>query len=129
MVKDLNLENRFFFLGQRSDIPDILSIMDISVLPSLSEGFSNTIVESMAAGKPLVVTDVGGNSEAVVHNKTGLVVPPQNVDRLADAISLLLANKNLAKSMSEAGKLRAKELFSQDTMINKIENIYTSALN
>jgi glycosyltransferase involved in cell wall biosynthesis len=129
LIQDLNLGNNFFFLGQRTDIPEMLSIMDISVLPSLSEGFSNTVIESMAAGKPVVVTDVGGNPEAVVHNKTGFVVPPQNVDLLAQAISTLLANKKLAKSMSEAGRLRVKELFSMQTMIRKIENLYISTLN
>lgn len=129
LIQDLNLEKKFFFLGQRIDIPEMLSIIDISVLPSLSEGFSNTVIESMAAGKPVVVTDVGGNPEAVVHNKTGFVVPPQNVDLLAQAISTLLANKKLAKSMSEAGRLRVKEFFSMQTMIRKIENLYISILN
>jgi len=128
-VKELKLENNFFFLGGRSDIPDILSAIDISVLSSLSEGFSNTVIESMAAAKPLIVTDVGGNSEAVVHGKTGFVVPPKNIDKLADAISTLLKDKKLAKSMGEAGRKRAKQLFSTKTMINKIENLYITALN
>ena len=129
LVRKLKLENNFFFLGGRSNIPDILSIMDVSVLPSLSEGFSNTVIESMAAGIPLVVTDVGGNSEAVVHGKTGFVVPPQNSDKLADAISILLNNGDLAKSMGEAGRMRAEKIFSIETMIDKIENLYISTLN
>jgi len=129
MVRELKLENNCFFIGGRSDIPDVLSIMDVSVLTSLSEGFSNTVIESMAAGKPLVVTDVGGNSEAVVHGKTGFVVPPKDIDKLANAISVLLANKKLAKSMGEAGRMRAKQLFSIETMMEKIENLYVTTLN
>jgi len=129
LVRELKLERNLFFLGQRTDIPDILSIMDISVLPSLSEGFSNTVIESMAAGKPLVVTDVGGNSEAVANGESGFVVPPQDSDKLADAISTLLNNKELAKRMGEVGRMKAKQLFSIDTMIDKIENLYVTLLD
>ena len=129
LVQELKLENKFFFLGGRSDIPEILSIMDVSVLPSLSEGFSNTVIESMAAGNPLVVTDVGGNSEAVVHGKTGFVVPSKDSDKLAEAISILLYNQKLAKTMGEAGRKRAEQIFSIETMIDKIENLYISILN
>ena len=84
-----------------------MSIIDVSVLPSLSERFTNTVIESMAAGNPFVVTDVGGNSEAVVHGKTGFVVPPKNSDKLAEAISIVLHNQKLAKTMGEAGRKRA----------------------
>lgn len=129
LVRELKLKNNLFFLGGRTDIPDILSIMDVSVLPSLSEGFSNTVIESMFASKPLVVTDVGGNSEAVVHGETGFVVPPKNINKLADAICILLADKKLVKSMGEAGRMRAKRLFSLETMIDRIENLYTTTLN
>lgn len=129
LVKELKLENNFFFLGGRSDIIKLLSILDISVLPSLTEGFSNTVIESMAAGKPMVVTDVGGNSEAVVNGKTGIVIQPRNANMLADAISNLLSNKALAKRMGEAGKKRVKQHFSIDTMIDDIENLYISTLN
>ncbi len=104
-------------------------MINISVLPSLSEGFSNTVIESMAAGKPVVVTDVGGNAEAVVHQETGFVVPPRNVEKLAEAIELLLVDKNLAYRMGQAGRQRTERLFSIETMISKIENLYLSTLN
>jgi glycosyltransferase involved in cell wall biosynthesis len=129
LVRELNLKNSFFFIGERSDIPDILSVMDISVLPSLSEGFSNTVIESMAAGKPLVVTNVGGNSEAVVHGETGLIVPPKNINKLAEAISFLLADKILAKRMGEAGRRRIKENFSIEKMVAEVENLYIKTFN
>lgn len=129
LINDLNLERNILFLGKRADIPEILSIIDISVLPSLSEGFSNTVIESMAAGKPVVVTDVGGNAEAVLHQKTGFVVPVRDVDKLAEAICTLLADRNLAHGMGQAGRLRAKQLFSIETMISRIENLYLSLLN
>lgn len=129
LISELKLGDNLFFLGKRDDIPEILSMIDISVLPSLSEGFSNTVIESMAAGKPVVVTDVGGNAEAVEHGKTGYVVPARDVDKLAEAICALLADRNLAHRMGQAGRLRAKQLFSIETMISKIENLYKSLLN
>jgi glycosyltransferase involved in cell wall biosynthesis len=129
LVKELKLENNLFFLGERIDIPEILSLMDVSVLPSLSEGFSNSILESMAAGKPLVVTNVGGNAEAVLHGKTGFVVPPRNVGKLAEAITAILMDKELAKRMGNAGRERIKEVFSIQTMVDKIENLYITTLN
>ena len=129
LVNDLRLEKNLFFLGERSDIPELLSLVDISVLSSLSEGFSNTVIESMAAGKPLVVTDVGGNSEAVIHQQTGFVVPPKNVDKLTEAITILLTDRNLADKMGRAGQKRAQQLFSLETMISKVEELYHSTLN
>lgn len=129
LVNELKLEKNLFFLGERYNIPEILSILDISVLPSLSEGFSNTIIESMAACKPVVVTDVGGNSEAVINQETGFIVPPQNIDKLSDAISILLADKNLARKMGQAGRVRAEKFFSIETMISKVEDLYLSTLN
>jgi glycosyltransferase involved in cell wall biosynthesis len=129
LVTELRLEKHLFFLGERSDIPELLSLIDISVLTSLSEGFSNTVIESMAAAKPLVVSDVGGNSEAVVHQQTGFVVPPKNVDKLVEAIIILLTDRDLAERMGRAGQKRAQELFSMETMISKIEELYYSTLN
>ncbi len=129
LINELNLGKNLFFLGKRADIPEILSMIDISVLPSLSEGFSNTVIESMAAGKPVVVTEVGGNAEAVVHERTGYVVPARDVHKLAEAVCTLLADRNLAHRMGQAGRLRAKQFFSIETMISKIENLYLSLLN
>jgi glycosyltransferase involved in cell wall biosynthesis len=83
----------------------------------------------MSAGKPLVVTDVGGNSEAVIHGKTGFVVPAKDTNKLADSISVLLADKQLAIHMGEEGRRRARRFFSIETMIDKIENLYITTLN
>lgn len=129
LVTELRLEKNLFFLGERSDVPELLALIDISVLTSLSEGFSNTVIESMAAGKPLVVTDVGGNSEAVIHQQTGFVVPPKNIDKLVEAIIILLTDRNLTEKMGRAGQIRAQELFSMETMISKVEELYQSTLN
>lgn len=72
------LGRQILWLGQRTDIPDLLAATDVGVLASLEEGFPTAVMEGMAAGLPMVVTDVGGNRELVIDNKTGIVVPPQN---------------------------------------------------
>jgi len=129
LIDELKLNNNIFFLGERQDIPEILNILDVFVLSSLSEGFSNTIIEAMAAGTPVVVTDVGGNAEAVIHNKTGVIVPPKNSQAIARAVISLLSNPNRALRIGQAGKRRARELFSDTTMVANMETLYLTLLN
>ena len=107
LTRELGLEDDVVFLGRRSDVPLLLSIMDIFVLTSLEEGFSNAILEAMAAGKPVIATDVGGNSEAVIHGETGLLVPSMDSNSLADAINNMLCEPEMAEKM---GRLAEKEL-------------------
>ncbi|MBC8184495.1 glycosyltransferase [candidate division KSB1 bacterium] len=125
-VETLGIRDNVHFLGKRFDIPEILQIMDVYVSPSLSEGFSNTIIESMATEKPVVATDVGGNSEAVKNNRTGFIVPPKNAGTLADAVIRLLKNPELGVKMGKAGKARAKNLFSRKKMMSEMEFLYSS---
>ena len=86
------VSHRIRFLGQRSDIPALLAAADFGLLTSREEGFSNVILEGMAAGLAMIVTDVGGNAEAVVHGETGFVVPPRNPKAIGDAILELARN-------------------------------------
>ncbi len=120
----LGIANNVIFTGERADIPEMLSIMDISVLSSLSEGFSNTILESMAAGKPVIATNVGGNPEVVVNNETGILVPAANSQMLAKAMLSLLKNKKLAQKMGEAGRKRVETIFNFQVMLTKLEKLY-----
>ena len=119
LADKLGVKNEIFFLGERSDIPEILSIIDISVLSSLSEGFSNTIIESMAAGKPVVATAVGGNPEAVKHRETGFLVPAEDPETLANSLIYLLKNKAIRDNMSIAAQRRVRDYFSIERMIKK----------
>ncbi len=120
----LGLGERMLFTGFRGDIPELLAESAISVLPSLSEGLSNTLLESMAAGVPVVATYVGGNPEVVVHGVTGLLVPPRDADALAAAIGQLLEDKDLAASFGKAGRRRVAELFSVERSIHDTEHLY-----
>lgn len=123
MADRLGLADKTLFTGQRRDIAEILSVLDISVLSSLREGFSITVLESMASGLPVVVTDVGGNREVVEESQTGFIVPPENVGALAAAIARILKDENLARRMGERAHERVKS-FSIEKMARQTESIY-----
>jgi len=128
LVKSLDLTNKVIFAGLSSDIEEILPIAELFILPSLWEGFPNALLEAMAAGKPVVATQVGGIPEIVVHGETGVLIPPRDTDALAIAIIDLLQNKLKAKNMGEAGRIRAGKRFSIYKMIEKTENLYQELL-
>lgn len=124
----LGLRDRVLFTGFRLDIAELLSEVSVSVLPSLSEGLSNSLLESMAAGVPVVATDVGGNSEVVQDGVTGLLVPQRDSRTLADALSLLLEHPEIARQYGQAGKRRIAEHFSLDGMVHQTEQHYLKLL-
>jgi glycosyltransferase involved in cell wall biosynthesis len=105
------LTERVELLGLRADVPDVLADADIFVLASRSEGLPISILEAMAAGLPVVASDVGGVSEAVVHGETGLLVPPGDPEALASALELLLRDSPLRQRMGAAGRRRAQARF------------------
>lgn len=127
-ARSLSIENHVLFLGSRQDVPQILACMEVSVLPSLAEGFSNAILESMAAGLPMVATDVGGNREAVVDGETGFIVPPADPDALADLLLRLLEDPCLAQKMGQAGRQRIETYFTLDRMVRETERFYREIL-
>lgn len=122
-AKVRGLESNIRFLGSRRDVPNLLSAADIGVLCSHEEGFSNAILEGMAAGLPMVVSNVGGNAEAVVDGITGWVVPPKNIDALAHALRAVALNPNRA-SMGRLGRERVRRTFSIDACLDGYEKIY-----
>jgi glycosyltransferase involved in cell wall biosynthesis len=124
----LGLSERVVFTGLRTDIPDLLSELAVSVLPSLSEGLSNTLLESMAAAVPVVATTVGGTSEAVEDGVTGFLVPPRDAGALARAMERILDNPELATRLGRAGRRRVAERFSIDGMIRETERLYVRLL-
>ncbi len=127
-TKNLGLADRVIFTGLRFDAAAVLSQVAVSVLPTLTEALSNTILESMAAGKPVVATNVGGNPEAVVDGVTGLLVRPRDAAALAEAISCLLADPKRACRMGEAGRQRVIEHFSLEQMVRTTEKLYLDLL-
>jgi sugar transferase (PEP-CTERM/EpsH1 system associated) len=114
--------------GERMDIPEILRRFDVFVLPSLAEGVSNTILEAMATALPVVATDVGGNRELIQPGQSGLLVPVNDVDALADALLQYARQRQKAREAGRAGRARAEEMYSLDVMIGKYVALYDRLL-
>jgi glycosyltransferase involved in cell wall biosynthesis len=125
----LNISRRIQFLGEYADISRLLIAADFGLLTSREEGFSNVILEGMAAGVPMIVTDVGGNAEAVIHNETGFVVPPRNPKAIADAIVTLARDPEQRKRLGAAGRKRVEQEFSIDKCVKAHADLYEEMLH
>ncbi len=112
------------FLGIRRDVPELLAAMDVFVLPSDQEGFSVALVEAMAAGLPVVVSDLPGNLEAVEHRVSGLAFPRGDIEALRNNLLWLLGNPELARSFGLAARERAAALFTVDRYGRRIQGLY-----
>jgi glycosyltransferase involved in cell wall biosynthesis len=125
----LGLADRVVFTGFRSDVPALLAEVSVSVLPCISnEGLSNSVLESMAAGVPVVATTVGGNPEVVQDGVTGLLVPPRDAGALARAICTVLQDRELAGRLGHAGRQHVIEHFSNEQMVRRTERFYLGLL-
>lgn len=125
-VSRFKLEENVVWLGQKKDVIQWLQKANIGLSCSHEEGFSNSILECMAAGLPMIVTDVGGNAEAVVHEKTGYVVPIKDPYALSRAIIKLSSNKKIMAEFGEAAKLRVKMHFSLENCVSQHVALYQS---
>jgi glycosyltransferase involved in cell wall biosynthesis len=118
------LQNAVLFAGFREDIAELLAVMDVFVLPSHREGMPRTVLEAMAARKPVIATDIRGCREEVVHGVTGLLVPVGDSDELAKAILKLLGNDELARRMGEAGRKRVETEFDEKLALERQSKVY-----
>ena len=123
-IKHLGLEHHVQLAGFRPDILSLLKGLDVFVMSSLTEGLGTSILDAMAASKPLVGTTAGGIPEAVEDGVTGILVPPHNAAALADAILRLLQDGALRRRMGEAGLERVRALFNVDRMIDQTLAVY-----
>jgi glycosyltransferase involved in cell wall biosynthesis len=123
------ISHRIQFLGEYSDISRLLAAADFGLLTSREEGFSNVILEGMAAGLAMIVTDVGGNAEAVVNGETGFVVPPRNPKAIGDAILELARNPEQRKRFGAAGRKRVLREFSIDKCVKAHADLYEEMLD
>ncbi len=128
LIRDLNLSKHIRFAGNIKDLREYLSAAHVFVLPSRSEGFSNAIVEAMAASLPVVATNVGGNAEAVEEGVSGFIVPSEDVPALASAITRLLSDPSTAERMGAEGRRLAAERFTTDAMMREITLVYADVL-
>jgi len=113
--------------GARSDIPDVLRAFDVFVLPSLAEGISNTILEAMATGLPIIATDVGGNRELIDHDATGMLVASNDVDALACAIEHYAVTAT-ARATGREARRRVEDRLGLDTMVARYAGLYDALL-
>ena len=127
-ARELNIAERVVFLGQRNDIPELLNACDLFVLPSLQEGLPLSILEAMAASKPVIASDIEGVNEIIINGQNGFLVPPANASALAEKINLVLSDKPLAKRISAKGKEHVTREFSTERMVAGVTNIYEEIL-
>lgn len=123
------LSDKLKFLGERRDVSDILTITDIGILCSHEEGFSNSILEAMRAGLPLVVTDVGGNKEAVNDGQNGFIVPKATPAALAEAIRTLINDEELRKSFGKRSRELYLQNFTLERCVDQYEEVYLSLMD
>ncbi len=126
LINKLMLQNSVKLLGYYEDLFGFLRSLDIFVLASISESAPISILEAMATGLPVVATDVGGVREMVIDNETGILVPPKDVDALAEALLNIIKDPIKRKKMSNMGRKRVEEVYSFEDMIHKYEQLYMS---
>jgi Glycosyltransferase len=119
LIEGRGLSDKVIFTGRRTDVNELLAAMDIFVLPSYREGMPRSIIEAMAAGRPVIATDIRGCREEVVHGETGYLVPVAAPESLAEKIAILLDNPDAAQEMGRKGRKRVQTLFDERLVLNK----------
>ena len=126
---DLKISTNVIFIGTQNNIPEILNALDVFVLPSSKrEGLGISILEAMATERPVIATSIGGIPEVVSDGETGILVPPEKVEDLAEAIIELLNYPDKAHTMGQMGGQKVREKFTTHRMLEEIEELYEFSL-
>jgi glycosyltransferase involved in cell wall biosynthesis len=128
LARRLGIDRRCYFAGPVADVAPWLQQMDIFVLPSLSEAFSNSLLEAMASGCAAVATGTGGNPEIVIPGKTGHLYPPGDASALHAALARLISDPGHRACLAAAGRARVRAEFSREKSISTLEKLYLSFL-
>ena len=128
LLEEAGVRHLAWLPGARDDVADLMCGMDLFVLPSLAEGISNTILEAMACGLPVIATRVGGNPELVLEGVTGSLVPPADPNALTEAIVRYLKNPELVANQGRAGRALTDSRFSMESMVNSYMRVYDRVL-
>ena len=129
LLDDAGVADLAWLPGERGDIPEVMRGLDCFVLPSLAEGISNTILEAMASGLPVIATAVGGNAELVATGVTGEIAPPADPESMARQIVRLANETGLARSMGHEGRATIEQKFSMNAMVAAYRGTYDKLLN
>lgn len=125
---EAGLSDLILLPGKQENVAEWLRVMDVFVLPSLNEGISNTVLEAMATGLPVVATDVGGNSELIEHGKTGMLVAPNDVEALCGALQSYIDDPRLVGAHGVAARAKAEQQFSLQAMVDAYVRVYDELL-
>lgn len=128
LAKRLHVEQAIFFLGFRKDVQDILPELDIVTLPSLHEPFALVMIEAMALGIPFIGADSGGTPEMIQHKKNGLLIPPKDHAALAEAIILLLDNKDVARKIGNRGRVSVAKECNVEKLVSILFDLYINLI-
>ena len=128
LAQRLGLNDSAVFVGRCDHLAELLAVSQVCVSSSTSEGFSNAILEYMAAARPVVATDVGGAGEAIVEGETGYLVPPGGDGAMASRIAALLRDRDRAAAMGQRGRERVFDRFLAETQLNRIQELYSQLL-
>ena len=128
LARELGVSNHVTFSGMRNDVPRVLAVGDLFILPTLEDAFPTVLLEAMASSIPLVASNVGGVPEIVIDGETGLLVPPANSGELAKACKYLLSTPAIMARMADAGRNRVKECFDVTLQVNKLSDLFRQLL-
>lgn len=128
LLNAAGLDQLAWLPGERNDVPEVMRGLDFFVLPSLAEGISNTILEAMASGLPVIATNVGGNADLVVAEQTGVLVPPADPESMARAIIRMAKQTDTRQSMALSGRRLVEEKFSMNAMVASYQGTYDKLL-
>ncbi len=123
-IQELNLSSFVTITGERQDIPDLLSALDLFLLTSIFEGLPLSVLEAMAVGTPVIATAVNGTPEAVADELTGVLIPPQDSQAVAQAVIALLKDPEKRKALSQKSRERVQKYFDQSFMVRQVEDLY-----
>ena len=129
LLNAAGLDQLAWLPGERNDVPEVMRGLDCFVLPSLAEGISNTILEAMASGLPVIATNVGGNADLVVAEQTGILVPPADPESMARAIIRMAKQADTRQSMALSGRRLVEEKFSMNAMVASYQGTYDKLLH
>jgi sugar transferase (PEP-CTERM/EpsH1 system associated) len=122
--QETGISDSVMFLGERKDVAELLAVFDLFILPSLTEGISITLLEAMAAGKVVIASEVGGNSEIVENGKTGMLIPLGDTSRWVEIIKSIIKNNDIKNSFSENARWAVAKRFGLGMMVESYEKIY-----
>ena len=128
LINEQGIGRQVWMAGDRDDIPHLLRQFDLFVLPSLGEGISNTILEAMATGLPVIATNVGGNTELVQEGVNGFLVPKEDPEQLAITMEKMLNQPERLKAMGNASLQRIRKEFNWDRTVAEYLNVYDELL-